>query len=811
MRERGRMRGWLGIGLAAALLAPLAPTRPAVAGPFDYIKKADEERQKSQERDREQQERARQDQERQRQEQERRAQESQHREQQERQREQQERARQEQDRRAAEERQRHEARERQAEQQRQAQERAERQREQQERQREQQERARQQQETRERQRQHEEQTRAQQEQRARDAEAQRAREAQAHEERDRQTQQEQARRTRQEQEQRAQEAQTQEEQAQRAREEQARQAQQQRARQEQLRQQLQRLQQEQLRQPQNAARRVAAGPFDYIRKADEVRGRSAPQPAPRSAPVQREQPRPSFGDRGQSSRTGPFGTYRPQRGSSAPYRGGTQVTPPGSSVRESPFSSIRRPSSPAAVNPPTHTERPRPFGSAPAPGSVTTPPPPGSGPFGSVRTREPQTAVPPAPRGGRGSLDSYFGREPQRQRERDRRYGGRPYYPGGYYPGRPYDPYYDPYPPHYYDPSPYDYYPPVVIVPRPSPQVVIVPAPEVVVVPEQERLPDSDRAELESATLEQVLTDIEEAWVTGKLDLLMRHVRTDGKIQVYRDGEWTDALTREAFEEKTGRALQEYDTVSMTFAKPKLVGDTEASARAEHVYRIDGDREQRVFVTYSFRRFGKAWKVVGLDYERPKRVQTDPGPDGTAVAPKPPAEAPAATQRSSAPMPLFESMGTSAGPGQLHVVSAPPARVRDLLAAPRPRRLATLKQVRSGQRTLYTLEAMRGVAPGTLAWALYRQGEKRPRETGVADVSAMPAGAWIAVRTVAARLVTLAAGGRALPLADRGKKTLRLATRTFADPNVALVTVQAPASSTRRVAPVRPKARAAKK
>jgi hypothetical protein len=156
-------------------------------------------------------------------------------------------------------------------------------------------------------------------------------------------------------------------------------------------------------------------------------------------------------------------------------------------------------------------------------------------------------------------------------------------------------------------------------------------------------------------------------------------------------------------------------------------------------------------------------------------------------------------------------MGTAAGPGQLYLVSAPPTRVSDLLTTPRPRRLATLKQVRAGQRTLYTLEAMRGVAPGTLAWALYRQGEKRPRETGVADVGALPVGAWIAVRTVSPQVMTLAAGGPERPAAARRKKTLRLATRTFSDPNVALVAVQTPAKVARRVAPPRAKGRAAKK
>jgi hypothetical protein len=393
------------------------------------------------------------------------------------------------------------------------------------------------------------------------------------------------------------------------------------------------------------------------------------------------------------------------------------------------------------------------------------------------------------PRGGRGTLDGYFGRDPRRHREANPRYYPYPYYPAPYYPGR-FDGYY-PYLSDGYYPCPYDLYPPTLYYLQPSPSIVVVPEPETIYVPEPETIlvePQREPDVVESATLDEVLTDIEEAWERGKLSLLMRHVRQEGEIQVYRDGEWVDTLSRADFEQKTEQAFHDYDTVSMRFEKPELLGDDEtgaprARARATHVYKTRSGEERRVHVSYAFRRYGRVWRVVGLDYERPLR--------GRAAAPGAPPALSLNTAPHESAHPTKSGGLTLAAPEQLRLVSAPPVRVRDLLNAHQPRQLATVKWLKAKHRTLYTLQAMRGVAPGPIAWALYRPGEKRPVETGVTDISALPTNRWIAVRVQGPQLVTLASHSSARP------QIARLATRSFGDTSLALAPAKPPVKAAR--------------
>jgi hypothetical protein len=822
MNRRRQGRRWEIAGLAAALLAPSIAPRPAAAGPFDYIGKADQQAQQHQEQERraaeerqqrDQHERQRQDQERAREQQDRQQQERQQRDQQERAHDQQERARaeqerrvseerqrQEQERRGAEERQRRIERERQAEQQRHEVERR------QQAEREHQERVRSEAETREQQRQRAEQERAVREQQAREArranEEQSARAAQAREARERQLREAQA----QQEQARAQEEQGQREQARRAQEEQFQREQAQRAREEQLRHQ------ERPRSGTNGqtrpvpwpAQRVAAGPFGYIRQADQYQGRSALSSS-RPAPAQREQPRSSSNDRGSGTRSSPFDYTRSPREfpSRAPSSSGSTFrAPSGAPVRESPFGSVRGGNTSGRSSPPTHTESPRPSGSfpgtlsRPSVGSPGYPSTPGSRGF------ESGAPVPPLPRGGRGTLGRYFSRDARPHRERSRGYYppyyGSPYYGDSY--GR-----YGTYPPGYYSPCPYDVYPPAIFYPPSSPPVVIVPAPDILVVPDQ----DYDRSERYSrreasdgTSLNRLLDDIEAAWEMGNISLLMTHVRTDGDLEIYRDGEWIDSLSRSEFGRKSTEAFREYDTLSMTFEKPDLISDDEARARAEHVFRTRNGREQRVHVTYAFRRYGRRWRIVGLDYERPRAEAADAAPSpGAPRSPdiSVPAVPPTAIAPSTAPA---EEPGPTAAPaalGSVQLVSAPPLRLRDLLNASRPRRLASLKWLHGGRRTLYTLQGMRGVAPRTMAWALYRRGEKRPVETGVAEVGALPASGWVAVRAAGPRLMTLAASSASAPATPRTRAptAVSLQTRTFNETTLSLTATRPPVKTAR--------------
>jgi hypothetical protein len=146
---------------------------------------------------------------------------------------------------------------------------------------------------------------------------------------------------------------------------------------------------------------------------------------------------------------------------------------------------------------------------------------------------------------------------------------------------------------------------------------------------------------------------------------------------------------------------------------------------------------------------------------------------------------------------IAPARSVEASTGKLGLVSAPPVRVRDLMNAHQPLPLATVKWLRGGARTVYTLQAMRGVVPETMAWALYRKGDPRPAETGIVDVSALPLNGWIAVRPRGPQLVTLAS------LAPARPRLALVATHTFPEASLALVPAKPPAKAAHSAKPGR--------
>jgi hypothetical protein len=279
--------------------------------------------------------------------------------------------------------------------------------------------------------------------------------------------------------------------------------------------------------------------------------------------------------------------------------------------------------------------------------------------------------------------------------------------------------------------------PPVVFYEPPRTDVVVIPVPERLPErddveepryrepePEPERPESPSRLLARASTLDEVIGDVEDAWLTGNLQLLMQHVREDHPLEVYREGEFTSALSWEQFREKTREAFERYETLAMRFAAPRMLSDTEAVVSAEHRYREAGGKEQRVRVVYALTKERGAWWIAGLDYLLLERPEPRPQPRPAVARPR--AAAPALSQ--------------------VTLVKARPIRWASLRSQAHPTLLATLRGVSGGRASLYDLKAMRGIHPGTLAWALYRRGQTRPRETGILEPRSLPAAAWVTVK-----------------------------------------------------------------
>jgi hypothetical protein len=288
----------------------------------------------------------------------------------------------------------------------------------------------------------------------------------------------------------------------------------------------------------------------------------------------------------------------------------------------------------------------------------------------------------------------------------------------------------------HYD-SPYDVIyapPPVVVYEPPRTDVVVIPVPERL--PERDdieepryREPELERPESPSrqlaraSTLDEVIGDVEEAWLTGNLQLLMQHVRDDQPLEVYREGEFTSALSWEQFRDRTREAFERYETLAMRFAAPRMLSETEAVVSAEHRFREGAGEERRVRVVYALTKERGTWWIAGLDYLVLERPELRPQPHPAVVRPR------AAARTLS----------------QVTLVKAQPIRWASLRSQARPTLLATLRGVSGGRAALYDLKAMRGIHPGTLAWALYRRGQTRPLETGILEPHSLPTTAWLTV------------------------------------------------------------------
>jgi hypothetical protein len=380
-----------------------------------------------------------------------------------------------------------------------------------------------------------------------------------------------------------------------------------------------------------------------------------------------------------------------------------------------------------------------------------------------------------------GSLDRYFNRNggsgsyrPPRERERyprentayreDRRnttYGGVDrYYRRDRYVRRHDDCLYD-----------------VVYVPVPFPvfeerirtEVVTPPTTVVVPVPEraggpEEQVEREEPAPRESpsrllaraVTIDAVIADVEQAWLGEEIDLLMRHVRMDGPVEIYRDGEFQAALAPEEFRGKTEAAFARYETLGMRFDPPRMLSENEAVAGAEHRYRTEG-KIRRARVVFALVREQGAWWLLGLDFLPAEDVGAQSLVRPAQILPVAPPALASLRRREERPhRPVVLDRVT--------LLAAPRLRWSALREQPRPLRIATLKVAAGGRTSLYDLKAMRGIHSGTLAWALYRRGQTSPLEVGLLEPAGLRPGAPVAVRlvpTAAPVARAAAAGGRA--------------------------------------------------
>ena len=108
---------------------------------------------------------------------------------------------------------------------------------------------------------------------------------------------------------------------------------------------------------------------------------------------------------------------------------------------------------------------------------------------------------------------------------------------------------------------------------------------------------------------DETLADIRSGWISGRYDLIERHVRDDRDIAILLDGKYDYSIVGEDYLAMTRDALGDLDTSGFVWSKVRERGDGMVTAFGEHSF-YSGDRIRTVYVSYTFQKVGSSYYIV---------------------------------------------------------------------------------------------------------------------------------------------------------------------------------------------------------
>ncbi|MGC8862766.1 MAG: hypothetical protein ACP5R5_08320 [Armatimonadota bacterium] len=121
-----------------------------------------------------------------------------------------------------------------------------------------------------------------------------------------------------------------------------------------------------------------------------------------------------------------------------------------------------------------------------------------------------------------------------------------------------------------------------------------------------------------ASDLDRALSDIRNAWLNGRSDLIARHVRGGRRVAVFLDGRYDYSVKTDDYVEMTTDALSEIQTVSFTWQTVKQRVDGAYTAFGRHIYRDSDGTTKSIYVSYTLRRIGDEYFIeeVGSSLSR---------------------------------------------------------------------------------------------------------------------------------------------------------------------------------------------------
>ena len=106
------------------------------------------------------------------------------------------------------------------------------------------------------------------------------------------------------------------------------------------------------------------------------------------------------------------------------------------------------------------------------------------------------------------------------------------------------------------------------------------------------------KVEIKDAALDSTLNDIKDAWKTGKIDPLAKHVRRDAKVAVYLRGKYQYSLDAGDYLDMTHDALAATKTVRFELDNAQRKQKGVYTLTGRHIYQDKDGKEHTVYISY---------------------------------------------------------------------------------------------------------------------------------------------------------------------------------------------------------------------
>lgn len=117
-------------------------------------------------------------------------------------------------------------------------------------------------------------------------------------------------------------------------------------------------------------------------------------------------------------------------------------------------------------------------------------------------------------------------------------------------------------------------------------------------------------ARRDTVGLDNALSDIRNAWLGGRFDLIKDHVSTGEKIAVLLDGKYDYSVDADDYIKMTSDAVDQIQTISFTWETTRQRTDGDYTAFGKHIYRDSSGTTKTVYVSYTLSRIGGDYIIV---------------------------------------------------------------------------------------------------------------------------------------------------------------------------------------------------------